>query len=162
MEYRTLGLDEVIQGGDEFFCGRWRPVIVSIGYMVRHAKMHIINTEYRRPVSSEYRELEKGEVVKAGDEFLAGSVKWLSVRHDIGNVVGRDVPDRKYRRKINDTSGAVVATAAEMMFRHTTSNQGKSTSTIPIDICVLCKANPLRNCPPCREISKVVSAKPTR
>lgn len=45
--------------------------------------------EYKKTDWENYRQLKKGEIVKAGDEFLEDNKGWTEVIHSIG----RSVPD---------------------------------------------------------------------
>lgn len=74
--------DEILKEGDEYkhSRGEWYSIISSVG-----SKRSSLNPDYkvRRPVTptpeQEYRMLEVGEEIRAGDETLAGTpVAWLS------------------------------------------------------------------------------------
>lgn len=152
MKYRELKHGETIEAGDEYksiFDGKWRVTNRTPG-----ETLGLGHPSYRRPIIDaptlpEYRELEKGEVVKAGDEIWDDYTgKWKQVKYNVGCIADSNA-GFKYRRKASDTSGAMVATVSEMMLAR------PGTLGIPaIDLCVECKANPKRGCEPCAAIKE--------
>jgi len=108
-EYRLLEVGEMVQEGDECYCGffrNWRATdnygeLVCNGGLAYRRKVEPIEEPIEEPIhiGIGYRLLEVGEIIQEGDEFYAESADEWFFTH-VGHVSIHNTGEAKYRRKV--------------------------------------------------------------